>query len=102
MRKCKITVIRKCFFEDMASEYANIEDYGLCPAFNEGEVYLTGGLFGADMPEGFCSVAWECVEKQATVLAYGGKAMGFDDVHLMCCSDGIRPVLLRLEAFEDE
>ncbi|MDR0876140.1 MAG: TIGR04076 family protein [Clostridiales Family XIII bacterium] len=102
MRKCKITVVRRCFFEDLASEYVSIEDYGFCPVFKDGEVYITGGLFGADMPEGFCAVAWECVQKQAAVFAYGGKAMGIDDVHLMCCSDGARPVIFRLEAIEDD
>lgn len=32
----------------------------------------------------------------------GGKVFGYDLVHIACCNDGVRPVIFRLEAYEDD
>ena len=100
MRKCKITVLRKLFYKDLSDEYVKFP-FGPCDQLNEGDVFYTGGLFGADMPAGFCAAAWDAIAKQATVLAFGGKAYGFDERHVMCCNDGVRPVIFLLEPEDD-
>lgn len=38
MKKVKITVLKTTFQEDLAKEYG-IDDLGVCPILNEGEVY---------------------------------------------------------------
>lgn len=100
MYKCKITVLKKTFQEDVAKEYVTDPNYGPCPVFEEGQSFVTGGIFGTDMPEGFCSGAWQALVTPVNVLVGGGKVLGFDDVHIACCTDGCRPVIFRLERVE--
>lgn len=101
MRKCKITVLKREFYKDLADEYIHMPDYGLCPFMKEGDVFITSGPFGTSMPEGFCDMAWQAICLQATTLAGGGKVFGLDEVHIACCNDGVRPVIFRLEAIDD-
>ena len=98
MKKCKITVIKTVLFEDLRDEY--MPDFGLCPRMKEGDVFITGGMFGNSIPEGFCEYAWQAVQNIACTLAGGGKVFG-QDSNIACCNDGIRPVILKLEAVED-
>lgn len=101
MRKCKITVLKRMYYKDLVDEYCRFGDFGPCPVMKEGDVFYTGGLWGGDMPEGFCTGAWDAIKTQATALAFGGKAYGYDDVHILCCNDGLRPVIYKLEAIDD-
>lgn len=101
MYKCKITVLKKTFQEDLVREYVkDKENYGHCPVFEVGQTFVTGGIFGNDMPEGFCSAAWQALVMPVNVLIGGGKVLGIDDVHIACCTDGKRPVIFRLERVE--
>ncbi|MCF0260993.1 MAG: TIGR04076 family protein [Erysipelotrichaceae bacterium] len=102
MKKCKITVLKREFYKDLADEYIPIPDFGPCHMMKEGDVFITGGPFGNQMPKGFCDMAWQSICLQATTLAGGGKVFGHDDVHIACCNDGVRPVIFRLEACEDD
>ena len=101
MGKCKITVLRREFYKDLADEYIPVE-IGPCHMMKEGDVFITGGDFGASMPEGFCDMAWQAIGVQARTLAWGGKVFGFDDNHIACCNDGCRPVIFKLEAIDDD
>ena len=96
MKKCKITVIRTALFEDLRDEYMRA-DFGTCPVMKEGDVFTTGGMFGNSMPQGFCEYAWQAVQNIACTLAGGGKVFG-EDFNIACCNDGVRPVILKLEA----
>ena len=98
MGKCKITVLRTELFEDLRDEYMP-PDFGTCPAMKTGDVFFTGGLFGNSVPKGFCEYAWQAVQNIACTLAGGGKVFGLD-YNIACCNDGIRPVILKLEADE--
>jgi len=99
MGKCKITVLRTALFEDLRDEYME-PDFGICPVLKEGDVFITGGLFGNSMPEGFCEYAWQAVEIIACTYAGGGRVFGKDH-NIACCNDGVRPVVLKLEATDD-
>jgi uncharacterized repeat protein (TIGR04076 family) len=99
MKKCRITVLRTALFEDLRDSYM-MPDFGTCPAMKEGDVFVTGGLFGNSKPEGFCEYAWQAVQTMASTLAGGGKVFG-EDWNIACCNDGIRPVILKLEAAEE-
>ncbi len=101
MKKCKITVLKRMFNEDLRREYIKFDDFGPCPFMKEGDVFITGGVFGNECPEGFCPMAWQAICVQASTLAGGGKVYGVDDVHIACCNDGVRPVVFKLEMIED-
>ena len=100
MGKCKITVLKTLYFEDLAKEYPPYET-SPCELLKEGQVFYTGGPMGVDMPEGFCEAAWRSIFSFAAVYASGGKVYSRYDTHVVACPDGVRPVLLRLEAAED-
>jgi len=99
MKKCRITVLRKVLFEDLRDEYMSAS-FGLCPAFKEGQVFTTGGMFGNSQPEGFCEYAWQSIQIVVCILAGGGKAYG-EDYNIACCNDGVRPVIFKLEAIDE-
>ncbi len=101
MKKCKITVLKTSLFEDLADTFIHKPDYGPCPVFKEGQVFVTGGIFGNEMPENFCAMAWPSLVMPVNVLVGGGKVLGFDEKHVACCADGIRPTIFLLEAIED-
>lgn len=95
--KCKITVLKTTCFKDLADVYVKDPQYGPCPVHKEGEVFVTGGIFGNEMPEGFCAMAYQALVMPVNVLIGGGKVLGFDETHIACCTDGLRPVVFKLE-----
>jgi len=99
MKKCRITVLKTMLLEDLRDEYMPA-DFGTCPVMKEGDVFLTGGLFGNSKPERFCEYAWQAIQTMASTLAGGGKVFGLD-YNIACCNDGIRPVILKLEAVDE-
>lgn len=101
MYKCKITVLKKTLQEDLVKEFVHNSNYGPCPVFEVGQTFVTGGIFGNDMPEGFCSAAWQALVMPVNVLIGGGKVLGVDDIHIVCCTDGNRPVIFKLERIEN-
>ena len=103
MRKCKITVLKTHVFQDLADEFVKDPNYTSCPIFKEGQTFVTGGIFGNEMPEDFgCAMAWPSLEMPVNVLVGGGKVFGFSERHITCCNDGVRPVVFLLEAIEDD
>ena len=72
MKKCKITVLKREFYPDLAREYIPFPDFGPCDMMKEGDVFVTSGHFGNEMPRGFCAMAWQAICLQATTLAGGG------------------------------
>ena len=106
MSQCRITVLKKTFYEDIADKYSEErkkgDDFGPCGMFKEGDVFITKGPFGIEMPEGFCISAWDAISKLAAVLAGGGKVYHNVSQVVACCNDGYRPVIFLLETIEDE
>ena len=101
MAKCKITVLKTTVFEDLAGQFVTDPDYGPCPVHQVGQTFLTGGIFGNEMPDGFCAQAWQSLVMPVNVLIGGGKVLGFDEKHVACCANGLRPVVFLLERVED-
>ena len=99
MGKCRITVLKAMLNEELRDEYMP-PDFGVCPALKEGDVFMTGGMFGNSKPNGFCEYAWQAVQVIACILAGGGKVFG-EYYNIACCNDGIRPVILKLEAVNE-
>lgn len=100
MAKVRIKVLKTLFHEDLAKEYGH--DLSPCPVFREGDEYITTGRFDNDRPEGFCYMAWQALVMPVNVLSGGGKVLGIDEKHVVCCTDGIRPVIFELSRCEEE
>ena len=52
MVKCKITVLHREVYPELA-KMQGIEEFGPCPVLKEGQEFITTGIFGNDIPEGF-------------------------------------------------
>ena len=100
MARCKITVLRLMFNEDLAKEYA--KEVGVCPQFEEGQVFTSDGV----KPEGFCEEAWTAIGKYVFTFSSGGGGffkgnwMKDEKVMIACCNDGVRPVVFKLERID--
>lgn len=102
MNRCKITILKTTIMEDLVPKYVKEPDYTSCPVFKEGQTFVTKGIFGNEMPDGFCAQAWQGLVMPVNVLIGGGKVLGFDDVHITCCNDGLRPVIFKVERYNEE
>ena len=90
--QCKITVLRKSFHEDLYLQYP----YGAaaaCGRFEEGQVFYTN--YRWDPPEGFCHWAWGDLRP----IIHSMHA-GHSTPLVSCCTDGLRPVIFKLERVE--
>jgi len=103
MIKCKITVLKTLFLEDLAKEYG-AKDVGKCPIHTEGQVYY--GDYAK--PDGFCDEAWKAIYQYVFALSHGSGVFYFGDwidkpgVAICSCNDGIRPVIFKIERTEEE
>ena len=102
VKKVKITVLKKEFYAEYADKYlAEGIAAGACPEFEVGDEFIYEG--SAKMPEGFCPWAWIDVYRGVSAL-YNGAAVPEwyrrGDTQVLCCSDGVRPVVFLLEAMD--
>jgi len=103
LAKCKITVIKKTINPDLAEAYCQ-KEVSPCSSFSEGQEFITG----LDKPADFCAWAWhDLVPYLSTLLAGGSFAgeifdgwMKDDRTMIACCTDGIRPVIFKLERID--
>jgi uncharacterized repeat protein (TIGR04076 family) len=105
MVKCKITVLKRTFHSELAEEYCKDPQTGICTSFTEGDEFLTES--STRMPDGFCSYAWIDLHRLVLALMTGGNFgssffdwMKDDTSMIACCTDGIRPVIFKLERIE--
>jgi uncharacterized repeat protein (TIGR04076 family) len=100
MKKVKITVLKKHFYEDMADKYLTEgKAVGPCPLLEEGQTFVFEG--DAVMPEGFCPWAWIDIYRAVNAMAAGASYAPWnnkDGQTIQCCTDGIRPVVFCIEA----
>lgn len=104
MKKVKITVLRKEFYKDFAEAYLTEgEQAGSCPLLHVGDTFLFEG--NAQMPEGFCPWAWIDIYQSVNAISAGATFAPWnrrDGQTIVCCTDGIRPVIFKVEAVENE
>lgn len=104
MKKCKITVLKKTFEEELAKEYG-VPNLGPCPMLKEGQVFYADYA----KPEGFCDEAWKAIYQYVFALSHGAdrETFYFNDwirtpgVAICSCNDGLRPVILKIEATDE-
>ena len=103
MKRVRITVLRREFYPDLADQYlTDGRAVGPCPILDEGDVFTYEG--GAEMPQGFCPWAWIDIYRGVSALSAGSTNTPWnnrDGETICCCTDGIRPVVFRLEALSE-
>lgn len=105
MKKVKITVLKTTLDQELAEEYG-APGLTACPMMKKGQVFY--GDYAK--PEGFCDEAWKAIYQYVFALAHGGGKDVFyygdwirkPGVAICSCNDGLRPVIFKLEATEEE
>lgn len=105
MKKCRITVLKKTLDEELAQEYG-AEGLTACPMHTEGQVFYADYA----KPPGLCDEAWKALYQYVFALSHGAKESLFyygdwirkPGVAICSCNDGLRPVIFKIEATEEE
>ena len=104
LKKVKITILKTTFQEDLAKEYG-VDALSTCPLMKEGEVYYADYA----KPEGFCDEAWKAIYQYVFALTHGASEIWYYEdwiktpgVAIVSCNDGLRPVIMKLEATDIE
>lgn len=105
MKKCKITVLKTTFDEKLAQEYG-VEGLTPCPMLKQGQVFYADYA----RPEGFCDEAWKAIYQYVFALSHGAENGHFyygdwirvPGVAICSCNDGLRPVIFKIEATDQE
>jgi uncharacterized repeat protein (TIGR04076 family) len=89
--------------QDLAEEYRKPgEEIAPCPFFSVGQEFLVDEL--GEKPEDFaCGWAWNDIHKTVLALMAGGNFsqwMREGNTYIACCTDGIKPVVFKLEGLE--
>ena len=102
MAKIKITVLRRMANPDLAEQYCQRADVTPCPVLAEGQEFWVDS--SRRCPENFCSGAWNSLFPGMSLLLFGGAFpnwMKDDKTLISCCTDGIRPVVFKLERIDE-
>ena len=103
-RKVKITVLRRfkpseVFKKPPVIHIPNPRTGTLeaCEVFRDGQEFIVGEE--GKMPEGFCTSAWVSIYPNVSLLSFGGDLPFLKEkgVAVNCCTDGLRPVVFKLE-----
>lgn len=105
MKKCKITVLKTTLDKELAYEFG-VEGLKSCPMHRAEQVYFAD----YSKPEGFCDEAWKAIYQYVFALAHGsGKELFYygdwikkPSVAIVSCNDGLRPVIFKIEATDEE
>ena len=97
--KVKITVLKRQDPKEIFDEYPVAEKdwFVPCGLFSDGQEFILEE--NLVMPEKFCTSAWHTIYPNVRLLSFGGNLPFFDEegVAISCCSDGMRPVIFKLE-----
>lgn len=106
-RKCRLTVIKTAYFEDLASRYAPQSITMPCQRFKVGDTFIVD----QNGPQGywhlmggtFCSEAWAAISNYIDTILQGGtfQTDTKENVMIACCPSGLRPVVFKIELMQD-
>lgn len=105
MKRVKITILKTMLNKELVEEYG-VEGLTVCPMMKEGQVFYADYA----KPDNFCDEAWKAIYQYVFALAHGaGKEVFYygdwirkPGVAICSCNDGLRPVIMKLEATEEE
>ncbi len=98
MPKVKITVLKRTIFQDVVDEFLP-SGTSPCDLFEDGQEFILDSV--TDPPEGFCAWAYADIHKYIVLTRYGGNfGLEPEGTSIACCTDGLRPVLFKIERVE--
>ena len=104
MKKVRITILKTTFQQELAEEYG-IDGLTVCPLMEEGQVFYADYA----KPDGFCDEAWKAIYQYVFALAHGADEIWYfgdwikkPGAAIVSCNDGLRPVIMKLEATDIE
>lgn len=103
MAQCKITVIKRTVYQDLAEEYMqDASKFGVCNLFQEGQEFIVSNPFR--LPEGFCEWAWADIRHHILMAAGGGDLAWMKQRNTLIagCTDWFRPVLFKIERLAED
>ena len=105
MKKVRITVLKTTLDEELARQYG-VPGLTACPMLRAGQVFYADYA----KPERLCDEAWKAIYQYVFALAHGaGEGLFYfgdwireKGVAICSCNDGLRPVIFKLEATDEE
>ena len=105
VKKVKITILKTTLDKELAAEYG-IAGLTACPMMKVSDVFYADYA----KPQGFCDEAWKAIYQYVFALAHGADKSLFyygdwikkPGVVIVSCNDGLRPVIMKLEATDEE
>jgi len=103
-KKVKITVLRrikpKDVFGDDIPSASTLGGEDACPRFTDGQEFIVEET--AVPPAGFCGWAYADIQRDIILLSFGGNFpwMKREGFQIACCTDGMRPVIFKLERLD--
>ena len=101
MPRCKITVLKRTFHQDLVDTYLNerFKPRGPCESFKEGQEFIVDP---SKMPKAFlkrCPWAWADIYKAIINVSSGGNTIGAKQPGFVVagCNDWFRPVIFKIE-----
>ena len=98
MSRCRITVLKKMVNQDLVDKYGRDVETP-CNRFEEGQEFI---MTGGEKPDGFCTWAWVDISRDAMIVQCGGNLPWINEpgTHIVCCTDGLRPVVFKVERLD--
>ena len=95
----RIKVLKKIEVSDVHKEYAAEGVHSVCRKQNEGQEYISKNV---QKPQGLCSWVWPVIQEKVVFLALGHDYPWIrqSGVEIVCCPDGLHPVLYKLERLD--
>ena len=100
MATLKITVLKRMANQELADRYCVSGVRLPCRNFTEGQEFV---VQGGERPTDFCAWAWNDIHKVNLCMVRGGCFSGYKDTNtaIACCTDGIQPVVFKVEMVGD-
>jgi len=100
--KVKITVVKRLSNKDIFADKPPLDFTAtpICDRLQDGQEFV---IDSPDFPQGFCPWAYADLQRDIIHLRLGGDFpwMKEKGTLLSCCTDGVRPVIFKLERIED-
>ena len=103
MSKCKITVLKRTLNQELIDEYVGDtrKNFEQCPVYEDGQEIIIENF--PLKPDGFCDWAWADIHRDVVTVMFGGSYPWMQEPRtaITCCTDGLRPVIFKVEMVED-
>lgn len=104
--KCKITVLKREYNQELADKYLADPKVGKCQVFQDGQEFIVDSNNYFSMLNGkFCGEAWDAISRYVYAALQGGSIMrgwtNDEKMMITCCNDGVRPVIFKLERIDE-